>query len=264
MLDHRGSRNDVQVIKNFNDPPGGWIPKAHQMQLGRVRPRVIGNGVGQSIVLVCAGLSSFEQRRRRCRLVPPAADRVFIVGHHGVLEGGDPFAPGCPGPSAAGRDCRGRWRSRGAVSAPRRGCRRGRPRLPGPAIRRARTRRGPRPWRGEDGSCRPVPRRASLGLISKHPAAQPAPERLARSKPIRRRPGGGGQHADPVREKPGAGMGRARRSDPAIGWAPTKTSRAVGCDSTASTICRFVLPASVTRAEPGRPRRPPDVVGESG
>src|SRR5271157_2286480 len=41
------------------------------------------------------------------------------------------------------------------------------------------------------------------------------------------------------------------RSEPAIGCAPTKTSDAASCDSIASTICRLVLPASVTRAPAG-------------
>ena len=54
-----------------------------------------------------------------------------------------------------------------------------------------------------------------------------------------------------------------RRSEPASGCAPTKTAADRGCRSTASTICRFELPASVTRTSAGAASaRAADVLGD--
>src|SRR5271166_4217383 len=92
MLGHHGSRSIVQIHQEFSmiRQGGGF-----QRRSRAVGPVVKGHwktvSVSQSIVLVCAGLSSFEETSAVSRLVPPLANGVLVISHHSVLEGGDPF-----------------------------------------------------------------------------------------------------------------------------------------------------------------------------
>src|SRR5208337_5508011 len=78
-----------RFIEGFQWPARGMDFQGVAEQSGG-SSRVVGKRC-QSSVLVCAGLSGFEETSAVSRLVPPLANRVLVIGHHSILEGGDPF-----------------------------------------------------------------------------------------------------------------------------------------------------------------------------
>lgn len=218
-------------------------------------------GVGKSSVLVCAGLSGFEETSAVSRLVPPKANGVLVIGHHSVFEGGDPFLQRTQGleerasivAEDGGPETGVGSRDAGAVAVCP-GCQ-GQP-FGGHGRREG---RGHGVWEmARVGQYLVMLDRAHL----EHATPQSTPEVAGSLQTSRRRPRGGCQHTDAVVQEPCAGMGRPRafgtgdrmRSDEDVGRGKVRFDRLDDLTLGAAGVghkgpCRYGLggPAHVVR-----------------